>query len=256
MARTATVVWSVIGAIVLVLGLLAAIYGPQAYREGRALVGPIVEMAQIEERLAVLDAEFPFTPSEIGDLDADRFDAFLSIRRELLPAYIEWTDRERDLERQNDEDWGTAKEVLGAVREVMALQIDTLRSHGMGPAEFVWIEDLVYGIWQEASEERLEEDAIASAVRALTAQDLELLNQLEREHGSTAATNGFQAHLEQRLDSIDNPGAPVVDGVAPATSELLWANRNEIAELDFVGYDSLHDVLRSAEEVRIEIGNE
>ncbi len=63
MTRTSTVVWSLIGLVVVILGILGAVYGPEMYREGKAIVGPIVDIAQSEDRLAALNTEMPFAVS-------------------------------------------------------------------------------------------------------------------------------------------------------------------------------------------------
>ena len=255
MTRTSTVVWSLIGTVIAVLGILGLIYGPGMYRQGKAIIGPIVDIAQSEERLTALNTEIPFDESADGNVGEDRFSIFLDIRRELLPRYLEWQSIERQLEKQGQEDWGSAMEVLVAIQGVMTLQIETLQAHGMSPAEFVWIEDLAYVTWAERVEDAIETSAVTETLRETTVADIKFLAELERRYGSSRATGEFAVLLDQRLQSLDNPGPPTVEGVSDATSSLFWVHREELDDLDLAAYSELHGVLRG-NEVNIKIDGE
>ena len=256
MTRTSTVVWSLIGAVVLLLGVLGAVYGPAMYREGKALVGPIVDIAQSEERLAALNTEMPFEKPADGSVDDGRFSVFLEIRRDLLPRYLEWQELERELEDHGGEDWGSAMEVLSAIQGVMTLQIKTLQAHGMSPAEFIWIERLAYVTWGEKVEVALEASAVTEKLRSTTVEDKEAMAVLEQRFGSSRATRDFVARLDQRLQSLDNPGPPKVEGVSEATSQLFWEHRDELVDLDLAAYSELHGILRGNDNVNINIDGE
>ncbi len=256
MTRTSTVVWSLIGAVVFLLGVLGAVYGPGMYREGKALVGPIVDIAQSEERLAALNTEMPFEKSADGTVADDRFSVFLDIRRDLLPRYLEWQSLERDLEEHGGEDWESAMEVLTAIQGVMTLQIETLQAHGMSPAEFSWIENLSYVRWTETVEDALEASAVTEKLRETTVADKEAMVGLERRFGSSRATREFVTRLDQRLQTLDNPGPPAVEGVSEETSLLFWEHRDELADLDLAAYSELHGILRGNNSVNINIDGE
>jgi hypothetical protein len=256
MTRTSTVVWSLIALIVAILAILGAVYGPTMIREGRALVGPIVDIAKSEERLAELNTEMPFEEPSEGAVPADRLAVFIEIRRELLPQYKQWQDIERTLERSGEENWESAKEVLAAIQSVMGVQIETLKSHGMSPAEFVWIEDLVYRTWAVEAEQAVSASAADEAVRETTEADAAILAELERRYGRSKGLTEFSAHLERRLSSFENPEPPVVAGVAAETSALLWARRDELSSLDLAAYSELHRILRGGNNVNIKIDGE
>ena len=256
MVRTATVVWSVIGVVLAVLVVLGLIYGPDLYREGKAVIGPIVELTKVEDALAGLNDEFPFTIPGDGTVGGERFDTFLEIRRELQPKYRGWDDLIRRVDDSNVEDWQTAKEVLGATQDVMVTQVEVLRTHRMSPAEFTWIEDLVYDTWARAIAGTAESDALIDEVRSLTSDDLSVLADVERDHGSSSASRAFRAHLERRLHNLENPDAPAVEGVSDADAALFWNHREEIVELDFSGYGDLHEAIGGAADVRITIDPE
>ena len=253
MSKTSNVVWSLVGLVLAIVFVLGLIYGPGLYRGGKALVEPIVNIAQAENSLAELNAELPFTPPDEVEVAADRFQVFLGVRRALLPRYQEWQDMERALKKDNQEDWNAAMEVLAAVEEVMKLQVDTLRSHGMSPAEFIWIEDLAYLTWLPYAEEAVRGGAEVEALRNAASEDLGVLEELERAHGSSAATRAFGDHLRARLDGLGADPAPVVEGVPPEAGELFWSHRDELEELDLDSYTELHSYIRGADNVEIKI---
>jgi hypothetical protein len=244
MARTSTVIWSLIGGVVAILGILALIYGPGLYREGKALVGPIVELAQIEERLAELDTEMPFEIPNDGIVSEERFAAFLDIRRELLPHYQNWEVLERQLQRTGEEDWAAAKEALAAIREILSAQLDALTSHEMPPAEFIWIEDLVYVTWADKADLVVRANAANRRLKQVTADDLAHLEELEARYGSSRTTRRFAEHLDLRIRALESPQAPSVEGLAVETSALFWAHRDEIERLDFAPYTEMHRAIR------------
>lgn len=256
MSRTSNVVWSVIGLAAAIIAVLGAVYGPKMYREGKALVGPIVDIAQSEERLADLNAGMSFEEPADGVVTEDRLRVFLDIRRELLPRYKQWQDIERELKKHGQEDWESAMEALTAIQGVMAVQIDTLESHGMSPAEFVWLEDLAYETWATQAELQIESSAITETIRQTTVGDMENLAELEKRFGTSRTTKEFAARLEQRLRALDNPEPPMIEGVSDAASALFWTHREELADLDLSQYSELHGVVRGGNSVNITIDGE
>ena len=256
MSRTSNVIWGLIALVAAIIAVLGAVYGPRMVREGKALVGPIVDIAQSEERLADLNAKMPFEEPADGQVGEDRLIVFFDIRRDLLPQYKEWQDIERQLEKHGQEDWESAMEVLTAIQSVMAVQIATLEEHGMSPTEFVWIEDLAYETWLEQAKEEISTSAADELLRETTEGDKAMLDELERRHGSSRATKEFSTHLEQRLHSIDHPGPPVVDGLPEATSTLFWDHREELEDLHLAQYSELHGILRGNNNVNINIDGE
>lgn len=256
MTKTSTVVWTLIGLVILILGILGAIYGPEIYREGKAIVGPIVDIAQSEDRLASLNTEMGFEEPTDGIVGEDRFSIFLEVRRELMPLYLEWQDMERRLEQHQAEDWGSAKEALAAIQAVLAIQIETLKAHDMSPAEFVWIEDLAYVTWTQGAEETVAARAGTEMLRETTRTDSATLAELEDRYGSSRASREFAAVLDRRLLSLDNPGPPTVEGVTDVTSMLFWDHRQELLDLDLARYSELHGILRGNNTVNINIDTE
>jgi hypothetical protein len=253
MTKTSTIVWSLIGTVIAVLGILGLIYGPGMYRQGKALVGPIVDIAQSEERLTAMNDEIPFDEPADGIVSSDRFVVFLDIRRDLLPRYLEWQAMERKLEKGDPEDWESGMEILKAIQEVMTMQMESLRNHGMSPAEFIWLEDSTYVSWAENVADVIEGGAVAEKLRETTVSDQQVLADLERRYGSSRATREFAQVLDTRLETLENPGAPTVEGVPMPNSTLFWDHRDEIVELDLAKFSELHDIIRGNNNVNIQI---
>jgi hypothetical protein len=239
MARGCLTAALVVVALVLVAALLV---GPTLYREGKAFVEPVMAMAKIEEALDELDQEFRFTATE-GDLEMaeDRLQAFLAVRRELKPLYESWREAVSRIEREHRDSWQGAKEAVASTRHVMTGQVSALRSGRMSPAEFLWLEELVYERWLPVVEGEVAHDG-SEEIRTLTEQDLEFIDGLERRFGGSKALTAVRRRLQGRLAAPGETGRPVVPGIASPTQELLWRHRSEIEELDLARYE-LHAVL-------------
>jgi hypothetical protein len=232
--------------VVLVLGVIvivaAVVVGPTLFREGRAVVAPVVDMARSEEALAALDKEFPFSrPEGDAEVTEERLLAFLGVRRELKPMYVTWQEAIRAVEREHRESWAGAKQALTSTRDVITGQIGALRSARMSPAEFRWLEELVYGTWSEALGDDAER-ARQHAIRKLTDQDLEFLAEIERRHGSSPALRAMRARLQERQSAVPDAVPFSVPGLTSATQQLLWQYRDQIVELDLAGFE-LHGTL-------------
>jgi hypothetical protein len=246
--------WTAVLVVVVIVIGLAAVVGPTVYREGRAIAGPIAQMARSEGELEDLDSEFPFTPPE-GDavVTEQRLLEFLAVRRELKPLYLSWQDTVETVERQHGESFAGAKPVLAATRDVMTGQIVALRNARMSPSEFQWLEDVVYDRWQSAQGDA---DPVArrAVIRQLTEDDLEFVSALERRHGSGAALTQLRDRLEERLATTTAATPVSAAGIAPATQDVLWRHRDVIDQLDLARHE-LHSVLSRRERTAITIGD-
>ncbi len=134
------------------------------------------------------------------------------------------------------------------------MQIETLRAHGMSPAEFIWIEDLAYVTWAGKIEEVIGD----SAGRREAPGDHD-----RGQGGSSPNSNAGSGHherprsseplLDERLQTLENPDPPAVEGVSDETSALFWNHREELDDLDLARYSELHDILRGNNDVNIQI---
>jgi len=247
MARTGTTIWLVLGIGAALLLIVALIYGPDLYRKGESIVAPIMELSKSDQALNDLDAELPFTEPADGVVDEARLMTFLEIRRQLLQPYAKYREVENRIERKQQGDFEAAGEVLAVMTEVFDAQIDVLRQHGMSVAEFRWFEFAVYDNWlEEVEQTELSGAALeyASEVREMARGDMDFIDQLQRSHGSSAALAAMRDRLSARLEQIDRPSTPVVEGVPPENGELFWAHRETIAELRLDEYNTVHTRLR------------
>lgn len=234
--------WTAVLVVFAIVIALLAIVGPTLYREGRAVVGPVADLARSEKVYESLDAEFPFTPPD-GEaaITEERLLQFLAVRRELKPLYDSWQDSVDVVEREHGDSWVGAKLVLTATRDAMSGQTTALREARMSPTEFLWLEKLVYQhdrSPQRGGGARVRQEAI----RRLTEEDLEFVAGLEEAHGTSPALEEIRSRLEQRLSTFETPDRAAMPDITSATQELLWRYRDEIDELDLAGYE-LHAAL-------------
>jgi hypothetical protein len=255
MSRSAsTVIWSIVGAVVAAVAIFAAVLGPRLYREGRAMVEPIMEMASSEKELAALSRNIPWEAPSDGVVGEDRFQVFLDIRRQLQAPYRAWDEVVRAVERQG-ESWEGAKDILSDTRDVMRQQIDALRQHRMSPDEFRFLELAVYDGWLD----QLDAHQVPGDTRGLreaTDEDLAFVAELAGRHGRSPALTAIEQRLEDRRATLEGLQPPVVDGTPAANAALFWQHRDEIAELDLRTHE-LHTTLRQAEwqGVNVQVGD-
>jgi hypothetical protein len=246
--------WTAVLIVVVVIVGLAVVFGPTIYREGRAVAGPVVELARSEGALEDLDAEFPFDPpSGDAEVTEGRLLEFLAVRRELRPLYAEWQNTVKVVEREHGDSWRGAKVVLAETRDTMTGQIAALRDAQMSPSEFLWLEDIVYQRWRNPQDDA-EHRARREVVRELTEEDLNMVSGLERRHGSSPALRELRSRLDDRLAATEDGGPVSVPGISPETQELFWHHREQIDELDLAGYE-LHHALDRRGGTTITIGD-
>lgn len=250
MARhTATIIWSILGVVAFLVLAAAIVFGPGLYREGRSVVGPVLELARSDGAIEALTEELPFQPPP-GDLvDEGRLLVFLKVRRDLVPHYERWSETRRTVEREIGESWQGAKEILGVTRDVFRAQVDILRGHGMSPAEFLWLEIRIYDEWHTGVERLLGRGAsgISRRLYETTVEDLGFLDEQQQRHGRTPGLRAMERHLQERLQRLESAERPRIPGVAEANDRLFWEHREEIASLELDEHMALHSRLRELE---------
>lgn len=246
--------WTAVLIVFVAIICLLAVIGPTIYREGRAVAGPVADMARNEKALERLDAEFPFTPLEgEAEVTEERLLQFLAVSRELKPLYVSWQDAVDVVEREHGESWVGAKLILTATRDVMNGQMRALRDARMSPEEFLWLENLVY---QHARSRRggAELRTREQVIRELTEEDLEIVAGLERRYGTSPALTEFRSQLDERMAMTETADPASIPGISAATQQLLWEYRDEIDELDLAGYE-LHETLKRGGGTTITVGD-
>jgi hypothetical protein len=255
---TSNVIWTIVLALLALLGLAAALLGPRLYREGRAFLAPIAELAASEKAMAALDEEFPFEPPESGIVPEERLTLFLEIGDELRVEYTRWQGLVNELEGRRAQSWQEAKEAVAATRDVHRTQREALRVHGMSPAELVWLEDVVASWWRQI-EPRLgdaDRPAVTERLRRAREGDLHLVAELVRRYGPSPALEEMERHLEESLASLDSSTVPEVEGVPPENQRLFWRHRAQIAPIQDALHNPLHQMIREQGRLRLTVDGE
>jgi len=221
------------------------IYGPGLVREASTVIGPVKELASSEEALRSLDQEISFVPPEGEVIAEGRLLAFLDVREELLLRYEPWQRLVNGLQGHQTQSWAEAKQVLGLTAEVFEAQVRALRDRRMSRAEFVWLEDRIYGDWLSALDAHLPGEAgpvVTRRLRERTRADLRFVADLERRHGASAALTEMGRRLRERLAALEER-RPELEGMPVESQRLLWNHRERIRSLALDRFE-LHGRLR------------
>lgn len=186
-------------------------------------------------------------PSEHERLDRARVEAFLALREELLPIYVEYVEASRPLEqpareggiRSGIEAAGKTRKLVRRLREAFVTAAD---ARGMSPAEFSELARIVYGVyWPLRTEARFGERKVIE--RTIAALDEQIasgaLSEKERAFAQTQRAN-LRAQLE---------GLPRFEFERPPTPPILGSNvtlLNEFhARIERLGMPALEQLLFS-----------
>jgi hypothetical protein len=255
---TSNVIWTVVLVVLVLLGLAAAVLGPRLYREGRAFVAPIAELAASESAMAALDEEFPFEPPEDGLVRESRLLVFFDIEDELRAQYEPWQALVNELEGRRAQSWQEAKEALAATRDVHRAQREILRSHGMSRAELVWLEDTALPWWRQIEPQlsHVDRPTVAEGLREAAREDLRFVAELEHRHGSSPALRAMEHRLRDRLASLESSVMPETTGLSAENQELLWRHRERVAAIGDLSAHPLHGILREGEGIVVTVGED
>ena len=114
------------------------------YYLGQEMLGPLVEFG---EKLAQAEKENPWAPSEDSRIEAERFEVYLTARRQAVEAFRESATKVKEVEEREDAGVGDAFNVVGGIFSAMKAWPDALVEHGMNPGEFRWITEQAYVVW-------------------------------------------------------------------------------------------------------------
>ena len=137
-----------IGVVLALVGAVAAVFGPGALRRARTMYAPISRM-KVEQREFEAWAR-PRTWSEpaVPALRPEKLDAFLALRRDLYALEQKGTElRQRgpaDGKRTRIEDVPALVEGVGGL---LSERFAAFRKHDIVPAEYAYLEHLVYETW-------------------------------------------------------------------------------------------------------------
>ena len=137
---------AVVGVLLLVGGVLLA---PRAIELGGQMVVPVVRMERSGRRLEELQRTSTWTRPATDALSGADLDRFLRVRRTLAELYERLTPRFEKFPKGKG-DLREGLQVLDTMGELLPGQMTAFVDEGMTPAEYHYIERLVYGRWRTA----------------------------------------------------------------------------------------------------------
>ncbi len=128
-----------------------ALVAPAALREARRVAAPIGRMQRSQERLDAMAKEAAWKRPATDALTPEQLDRFFAVRKRIDAAR---RSARLDLDRlprghvHNLEELRQVPRVLEGVSGLVDAETDAFLEAGMTPAEYHWIERLVYGRWR------------------------------------------------------------------------------------------------------------
>jgi hypothetical protein len=205
-----------------------ALVTPTLLREGRRFAAPIGRMQRSQQRLDAMAKRAAWKRPEKDSLSAEQLDRFFAVRKRV-DAARRTTDLDLDaLPRGQVRTLDELRQVPGvlqSVSELVGAEMDAFVEAGMPPAEYHWIERLVYERWRgplrRARTYPLARQAAAAEVDAAA----------EREGDA-----GVRSRLRAVADDLRGRVAAPPEGFDPEIHALL------LSRLDDVERWSLDDV--------------
>jgi hypothetical protein len=229
----------VIVAVLAIAAVAVALLAPGFVQSSRETIRSVSGLFRADRELEGVAQELPFTPPQDDLASPEQLARFLAVRRAFQQPYEAWSEVVRRAEAAEKAGWSETREVLTATSDTMRFQIETLRAHRMSPAEFLWLEGLIYRTWLPGTRARVRDQAAADLARS----DLEFLADVERRHGRSAALREVRGRFEERLHQADGPSAPAPED---PNHRLFWEHRDEIEVLD-LGDHPIHARLRGGD---------
>ncbi|HEY8147923.1 MAG TPA: hypothetical protein VIK51_03265 [Vicinamibacteria bacterium] len=207
-----------IGVVLALVGAVAAVFGPGALRRARSMYAPISRMKVEQREFEAWARQRAWSEPKAPELSPQKLDAFLALRRDLHALEDKGTELRRrapaDGQRTRIEDVPAIVEGVGGVlRERFA----AFRRHDIVPAEYDYLEHLVYRTWRDG----LATGGDDPAARERAAREID--QAAERETAGAVRTRLQQvaAALRSRV-----PAAPT--GIPEEVHRLLLGRATEI----------------------------
>ena len=214
----AAVVLLIIGAI----GL--ALVGPGLLRAGERVYRPIARMKGAQTEFETWSDQHTFKVPEGVVIASEQLDRFLTLRRRLDSVNEKNPLPVGDLKRNQAPDLSQIEGLLQGVGGAVTGRMDAYREVDMPPAEYRYLERVIYRVWLRPL--RAKGIDPAAAVRAAG------------EIAKLAASQGdasLARHLKRLADELATRRVPAPDGFPAAAHELLLSKAAEIDALIDVG---------------------
>lgn len=198
-----------------VASALAALVGPLLVREGRRFYAPIAKLKRTEGGFDALRERHPWTEPREITLDADQLARFLAARRALSAIDAEASFDPDALE--NEPDVRAVGEALQGAGDLLERQLDVFARARMTPAEYHYVERLIYRRWRPAL---LRAGTYPAALR-LAASEVEAVAARAPRPDLARALRDVAAQMRARV-----PAAP--SGIPEAVHALLLERVDDI----------------------------
>lgn len=148
MTKARGCLFAAVGALAL-LSAAAALVAPRVLREGRRFYEPVVKLKRAEVEFKRLESEHPWKAPAQPALGVEQLDRFLSLRARLADVF-KGVSFDPDALEGREPDVRAVGEALEGVGDLVSRQLDAFVQAKMTPAEYHYVEKLVYGQWRPA----------------------------------------------------------------------------------------------------------
>jgi hypothetical protein len=208
-------------AAVALVAVAAVLVGPAIFREGRRAIAPVRQMRTAQADFEAWERAHPWKEPAVPALAETRLATFLALRKEVLrldEAMLRGPDEKfPDGRRPSIRD---VPELLEGVGGLVAQRTAAFQRAGMAPAEYAYIEKLVYRVWLAG----LKAKGLDPAARERAAKEIDDAANRERDRAVAAGLRHVAADLRTRL-------VPAPEGVPEGIHALLSASAGEIETL-------------------------
>ncbi len=206
--------------VVAVASVGLALLAPTLVREASRVVGPIQKMKRTQTALDDMVDEVGWKRPEKDALSPEQLDRFFAVRARIEAARRDAGPSLDSLPRKNVRTLEELKQVPDIIRDVsdvVGAEMDAFVALRMPPAEYHWIERLVYERWRGALRQA---GSYPAAVRAAAAEI------------AAAAASEPDARVRTRLERLASGMkartlAPP-EGVGPGIHELLLSRIDDV----------------------------
>jgi hypothetical protein len=204
--------------VVALLGAVAALLGPGLVRRARSVYAPISRMKDEQREFEAWTRQHAWKEPATPALGAGRLEAFLALRKDLRELDEKGAGLRRRAPAQGER--ARLEDVPAIVEGVGGLVRDRLaafRRRDMTPAEYEYIEHVVYGIWLPG----LAASGDDPAARERAAREVE--------QAAAKESAAVKARLHQVATGLRNRVPPAPKGIPPEVHHLLLDHATDIA---------------------------
>ena len=209
-----------LGVALAVVATALALVGPTLVREGRRLYAPISKMKAAGEDFEKWVREHPWEEPATPTVAEEQVTRFLGLRRELQRVTEETDSRTASFAKREKPTLRDVPAIAEGVGGLVAEELNAFRSAGMTPAEYRYLDRLIYRSWLGG----LRAQGVDPAAFEVAAKEIEKAASVERD--STLAQRLRRVADETRQKK---PRAP--EGIPPEVHSLLLARASEIQAL-------------------------